>query len=70
MHIYIYIYIYILLWTAIDRLSIMWESNLSDKIKWDVFHTAVVLILMYGCTTWMLIKLVEEKLDGNSTKMP
>ena len=29
----------------------------------------VVLILLYGCTTWTLTKCIEEKLDGNSWRM-
>ena len=30
---------------------------------------AVVSILLYGCTTWTLTKLLEKKLDGNYTRM-
>ena len=56
-------------WTAIDRLSIMWKSNLVDKMKRSFFQAAVVSILLYGCTTWKLTKLVEKKLDGNYTRM-
>ena len=29
----------------------------------------VVLIVLYGCTTWMLTKWLEKKLDGNYTRM-
>ena len=29
----------------------------------------VVSILLYGCTTWMLTKCMEKKLDGNYTRM-
>ena len=56
-------------WTAINRLLIIWMSSLSDKIKCNFFQTAVVLILLYGCTTWMLTKCIEKKLDRNSTRM-
>ena len=38
-------------WTAIDSLSIIWKSNLSDEIEQDFFQAAVVSILLYGCTT-------------------
>ena len=31
-------------WTAIDRLSIMWKSNLTDKMKRSFFQAAVVSI--------------------------
>ena len=56
-------------WTAIDRLSIIWKSNLIDKMKSSFFQAAVVLILLYGCTTWTLTKRLEKKLDGNYTRM-
>ena len=38
-------------WIAIDRLSIIWKSDLFDKIKWDFFQDAAVSILLYGYTT-------------------
>ena len=50
-------------WTAIDK------SNLTDKMKCSFFQTAVVSILLYGCTTWTLTKRLEKKLDGNYTRM-
>ena len=56
-------------WTAIDKLSIIWKSDLSDKMKCSFFQAAVVSILLYGCTTWALTKRLEKKLDGNYTRM-
>ena len=56
-------------WTAIDRLSIIWKSDLTDKMKRSFFQAAVVLILLYGCTTWTLTKRLKKKLDGNYTRM-
>ena len=56
-------------WAAIDKLSIIWKSNLTDKMKRSFFQAAVVLILLYGCTTWTLTKRLEKKLDGNYTRM-
>ena len=56
-------------WTAIDRLSIIWKSNLTNKMKRSFFKAAVVSILQYGCTTWTLTIRLEKKLDGNYTKM-
>ena len=52
-------------WTAIDRLSIIWKSDLTDKMKRSFFQAALVSILLYGCTTWTL----KKKLDGNYTRM-
>ena len=56
-------------WTAIDKLSIIWKSDLTDKMKRSFFQAAVVSILLYGRTTWTLSKRLEKKLDGNYTRM-
>ena len=56
-------------WTAIDRLLVIWKSDLTDKMKRSFFQAAVMLILLYGCTTWMLTKQMEKKLDSNYTRM-
>ena len=56
-------------WTAIDKLSIIWKSDLIDKMKRSFFQAAVVSILLHGCTTWTLTKRLEKRLDGNYTRM-
>ena len=56
-------------WTAINRLSIIWKSDLTDKMKRSFFQAAVASILLYGCTTWTQTKRLEKKLDGNYTRM-
>ena len=56
-------------WTAIDKLSIIWKSDLTDKMKRSFFQAAIVSILLYGCTTWTLTKRLEKKIDGNDTRM-
>ena len=56
-------------WIAIDRLSIIWKSDLTDKMKRSFFQAAVVSILLYRCTTSTLTKRLEKKLDGNYTRM-
>ena len=55
-------------WTAIDWLSMIWKSDLTDKMKRSFFQALVVSILLYGCTTWTLTKRLEKKLDGNYTR--
>ena len=55
-------------WTAIDRLLIIWKSDLIDKMKRSFFQAAIVSILLYECTTWTLTKRLK-KLDGNYTRM-
>ena len=56
-------------WIAINRLSVISKSDLTDKMKSSFFQTAVVAILIYGCTTWTRTKRMEKKLDGNYTRM-
>ena len=56
-------------WTAIDKLLVIWKSDLTDKMKRSFFQTAVVSILLYGCTTWTLTKRLEKKLDVNYMRM-
>ena len=48
-------------WTAIDRLSTIWKSDLTDKMKRSFFQAAVTSILLYGCTTWTLTKTAGEE---------
>ena len=56
-------------WTAINRLSVIWKSDLTDKMKCTFFQAAVVSVLVYGSTTWTLTKCMEKKFDGNYTRM-
>ena len=56
-------------WTAIDRLSVIWKSDLTNKRKRSFCQAAIVSILLYGCTTWTLTKRMEKKLEGNYTRM-
>ena len=45
------------------------KSDLTDKMKCSFFQAAVVSILLYGCTTWMLTKQLKKKQDGNYIRM-
>ena len=56
-------------WRAINWLSVIWKSDLANRIKRSFFQAAVVTILLYGCITWTLSKHMEKKLDGNYTRM-
>ena len=56
-------------WTTIDRLSVIWKSDLTDKIKRSFFQAVVVSILLYRFTTWTLTKHMEKKLDSNNSRM-
>ena len=56
-------------WTAIDKLLVIWKSDLADKMKRNFFQATVVSMLLYGCSTWTLTKWMKKKLDGNYTRM-
>ena len=56
-------------WTANDSLSVIWKSDLTDKMKRSFFQAVIVSILLYRGTTWTLTKRMEKKLDGNYTRM-
>ena len=47
--------------TATDMLSVIWKSDLSNKIKRNFFQAAVVSILLYECTTLTLTQCIEKK---------
>ena len=53
--------------TALDGLSVTWKPHLTDEMKRTFSQSAVVSILLYGCTTWT--HYIEKKLDGNYTRM-
>ena len=56
-------------WNIIDRLSILWKFDLSNKIKQDFFQAVAVSIQIYGCTIWTQTKCIEKKLNENNTRM-
>ena len=41
-------------WTAIDRISVIWKSDMTDKMKHSFFQAVVMSILLYGCNTCTL----------------
>ena len=53
--------------TVIDRTSIIWKYDLSDKIKQDFLQAVAVWILLYWCTMRTLTKRIEKKLCRNYT---
>ena len=54
---------------VINRLLIIWKSDLPDKIKQDFFQAVAVSIQLYKCIAWMIIKGIEKKHDKNYTRM-
>ena len=56
-------------WTAVNGLSVIWKSDLTDKIKRSFFQAGIMSILLYGCPTWTQIKRTEKKNNGRYTRM-
>ena len=56
-------------WITINSLSVIWKSDLTDKMKRIFFQAAVASILLYGCTAWTLTKRMEKKLVCNDARM-
>ena len=56
-------------WTAVESLSIIWKFGVFDKIKQDFFQAVAESVLLYGCTIWTLTKRLEEKVNGNYTRV-
>ena len=50
-------------WTAINKLSVVWKSDLTDKIKHYFFLAAVISILLYGCCTWTQLNVWRTSLS-------
>jgi len=46
-------------WTALNKLEVIWKSNLSDNLKCNFFRATVESILMYGATAWTLTKTLD-----------
>ena len=47
----------------------IWKSNLTDKLKSNIFRAAVESVLVYGSITWTLTSSLENKLNGAYTRM-
>ena len=56
-------------WSALDKLSSIWKSNLTATLKRNVFRAVVDSVLLYGSEAWTLTKKLERKLDGTYTRM-
>ena len=53
-------------WTAINRLSVIWKSDQTDKMKRNFFQVAIMSILLYGWTTWTLNERLEKNLTATT----
>ena len=56
-------------WTAIDRLSVIWKPDLTDKMKRSFFPSSSRVYTAVWMHYWTLPKRMEKKLDSNYTRM-
>lgn len=56
-------------WSALNKLSCIWKSNLPDYLKRRFFRSVVESVLLYGSVSWTLTKKLETSLDGTYTRM-
>ena len=55
--------------SAMARLSRIWKSNnISFTVKYKLYKTLVVSILLYGCETWTLLASTERKIQAFEMK--
>jgi len=55
-------------WSAFWSLDKIWRANhVHLSLKINIFKTAVLSVLLYGCETWVLTKHLEQELDGFGT---
>lgn len=50
------------------RLTRIWKSNISFNIKYQLFQSLVVSILLYGCETWTMLAETERRIQTFETK--
>ena len=58
-----------LAWTASNKMSKIWKSSLSRKIKTRLFRSTVESVLLYGSEAWTLTERLSKKIDGCYTRL-
>ena len=56
-------------WSALNKLTPIWKSNLDVSIKREFFRATVESVLTYSSQAWTLTKSLENKLNGSYTRM-
>ena len=56
-------------WSALNKLTPIWKSNLDVSIKREFFRATVEFVLTYSSQAWTLTKSLENKLNGAYTRM-
>ena len=56
-------------WSALNKLTPIWKSNLDISFKRKFFRATVKSVLTYSSQVWTLTKSLENKLNGAYTRM-
>ena len=56
-------------WSALNKLTPIWKSNLDVSIKREFFRATVESVLTYSSQAWTLTKSLENKLNGAYTRI-
>ena len=56
-------------WAVLNKLGVIWKSNLSKSLKLRFFRATVEAVPLYGCKTWTLTTTLANRLDGCYTKL-
>ena len=56
-------------WSALNQLSNIWKSRLTQNVKRNFFRATVKYVLVYGAITWILTSTLGKKVDGAYTCM-
>jgi len=56
-------------WTALQKMDIIWKSNMSTPLKVAFFKSTIESFLLYGSSSWTLTQSLIKRIDGAYTKM-
>ena len=56
-------------WSALNKLTPIWKSNLDDSMKRELFRATVESVSIYSSHAWTFNKSLEHKLNGAYTRM-
>jgi len=54
--------------SAMTRLTRIWNSSISFPIKYRLYESLVVSVLLYGCEAWTMTAQIEKKVAAFETK--
>ena len=56
-------------WSALNLLTKIWRSSISEATKLKILKASVEPILLYGCESWALTNPISTSFDGTYTQM-